>query len=156
MDENTKPINVLAERVWNGSAWHYPGIEALSAELTTLRQRAEAAEKQLAEAKRYGAPVDAVALSFVKDPCTKHNAYWTTSSGACMACRAEDAERRVAELEGAILAAEERGRWQEIEAMMKYADERRLPLATAGALLRRINYPHAKAAIDAAGGQHGS
>ena len=35
--EETKPIDVLACRVWNGSHWHYPHIETMIAELARLR-----------------------------------------------------------------------------------------------------------------------
>lgn len=56
----------------------------------------EALQAKLAEALKYGATIEgAIAASFVTRPCTKHNHYWTTSSGACMACRATDAEAKV-------------------------------------------------------------
>jgi len=60
--------------------------EDIVLELNRLVERAEKAE-------RYAAPENAVALSSVKRPCERHNQYWTTASGACMACRAEQAER---------------------------------------------------------------
>lgn len=48
---------------------------------------------ELAEAKKYGAPQDASILSYAAS-CKKckHADYWTTVSGACMACRATQAE----------------------------------------------------------------
>jgi NTP pyrophosphatase (non-canonical NTP hydrolase) len=42
--ENTTPIDVLADRVWSGTHWHYPNIEKLIARITAL-------EAELAEAK---------------------------------------------------------------------------------------------------------
>jgi hypothetical protein len=62
-----------------------------------------ALETQLAEALKYGARENATALSYVKNPCTKHNQYWTTISGDCMACRAVDAEDKLAALEAELL-----------------------------------------------------
>lgn len=58
------------------------------------------------EALKYGAPKDDVALSWVKNPCKRHNQYWTTASGSCMACRADSAEARAvaAEKRVAVLA----------------------------------------------------
>ena len=35
--EDTKPIDVLAARVWSGTHYHYPHIETMTAELTRLR-----------------------------------------------------------------------------------------------------------------------
>lgn len=35
--EDTKPIGVLASRIWSGTHWHYPHIEKMVAELTALR-----------------------------------------------------------------------------------------------------------------------
>lgn len=60
--------------------------------ITQLRERLDAVEKERDKALRYGAPENATALSHVKNPCTKHNQYWTTHYGSCMACRANDAE----------------------------------------------------------------
>lgn len=54
-------------------------------------------EAELAEARKYAAPENASALSSVKNSCTQHNQYWTTASGACMACRAEKAEAELAQ-----------------------------------------------------------
>ena len=34
--ENTTPIDVLADRVWSGTHWHYPNIEKLIARITAL------------------------------------------------------------------------------------------------------------------------
>lgn len=60
-----------------------------SEEITTLRA-------QLQEALKYGAPRDhGGLLAHVERPCDRHDRYWTTISGACMACRAEDAERQL-------------------------------------------------------------
>lgn len=68
----------------------------LLATISHLQSRLEAAEK-------FGAPVaGAVALSHVKDPCKLHNAYWTTSSGSCMACRAVQAEARATVLRAEV------------------------------------------------------
>ena len=36
--EDTKPIDVLADRVWAGNRYYYPGIERMIAELTRLRE----------------------------------------------------------------------------------------------------------------------
>lgn len=52
-------------------------------------------EADLDEARKYAAPENAKALSWVKKPCTKHNQYWTTATGGCMACRADDAETKL-------------------------------------------------------------
>lgn len=60
---------------------------------------------KLAEALKYGAPENAKALSSVKNPCTKHNQYWTTAMGACMACRACDAEANLAKATEALRIA---------------------------------------------------
>jgi len=35
--EKTKPIDVLATRVWSGTHWHYPHIETMIAEIERLR-----------------------------------------------------------------------------------------------------------------------
>ena len=39
--EDTKPIDVLADRVWAGTYWHYPHIEKMVAELRELRVKAD-------------------------------------------------------------------------------------------------------------------
>lgn len=67
-------------------------------------------ETQLAEALKYGAPENATALSYVKNPCTKHNQYWTTASGACMACRAETAETQLAAANEAVRVLQRRNK----------------------------------------------
>lgn len=65
--------------------------------------RIAALEAQLAEALKYGARDNAEALSCVKHLlCKKHNQYWTTISGACMACRAVDAESQLAAANEAV------------------------------------------------------
>lgn len=48
--EDTKPIDVLADRVWSGTRWHYPNIEKMVAELTSIRTQLAAAEQQLTTA----------------------------------------------------------------------------------------------------------
>ena len=41
--EKTKPIDVLASRVWGGTHWHYPHIETMIAEIGRLRKLYDAA-----------------------------------------------------------------------------------------------------------------
>jgi hypothetical protein len=41
--EKTKPIDVLASRVWSGTHWHYPHIETMIAEIERLRKLYDAA-----------------------------------------------------------------------------------------------------------------
>lgn len=67
-----------------------------------IREAIATLETQLAEALKYGARENAKALSYVKNPCKKHNQYWTTFSGACMACRAVNAETQLAAANEAV------------------------------------------------------
>jgi hypothetical protein len=46
------PIDLLASRVWSGSKWHYPHIEAMLAERELLRDELAAMRKQRDEARR--------------------------------------------------------------------------------------------------------
>jgi len=55
-------------------------------------------ERQLADAMKYGAPENATRLPYVKAKNCHHNDYWTTVSGACMACRAVEAEQKLTDL----------------------------------------------------------
>jgi len=41
--EKTKPIDALATRVWSGTHWHYPHIEAMISEIERLRKLYDAA-----------------------------------------------------------------------------------------------------------------
>lgn len=55
--EDTKPIDVLADRVWAGDRYYYPGIERMIAELTRLRSRAAEAHQWEEMAERTGLPL---------------------------------------------------------------------------------------------------
>ena len=79
----------------------------------------------LAEALKYGCPRDGVrALSWVKHPCKDHNEYWTTASGACMACRACEAESKCKALTQEI---------KDLETRLKAVDEDRTVWARSNA-----------------------
>ena len=82
----------IVERLRKGPMSDHHFNEAADT-ITQLRERLAAVEKERDKALRYGAPENSTALSHVKNPCTKHNQYWTTHSGGCMACRANDAEK---------------------------------------------------------------
>ena len=82
----------IVERLRKGPMSDHHFNEAADT-ITQLRERLDAVEKERDKALRYGAPENSTALSHVKNPCTKHNQYWTTHSGGCMACRANDAEK---------------------------------------------------------------
>ena len=47
------PIDLLASRVWSGSKWHYPHIEAMLAERELLRAEVASMQKQRDEARRW-------------------------------------------------------------------------------------------------------
>lgn len=65
----------------------------LRTQLSEALAKVKRVEGERDEALKYGAPEkDAKALSWVKEPCKIHNAYWTTHFGGCMACRATKAE----------------------------------------------------------------
>jgi hypothetical protein len=55
--EDTKPIDVLASRIWAGDRYYYPGIEQMTAELTRLRSRAAEAHQWEEMAERTGLPL---------------------------------------------------------------------------------------------------
>jgi hypothetical protein len=44
------PIDLLASRVWSGSKWHYPHIEAMLSDIKRLRDELAAMQKQRDEA----------------------------------------------------------------------------------------------------------
>ena len=46
------PIDLLASRVWSGSKWHYPHIEAMLSDIERLRAELAAAIKERDEARR--------------------------------------------------------------------------------------------------------
>ena len=99
----TTPTNA-AQREPSREAMQIAGIylppwnkEARNYLASTIDAHTEAIRTRLAEALKYGAPVAGAKLPpHIKTSCGKHDAYWTTISGACMACRAEDAEKRLA------------------------------------------------------------
>jgi hypothetical protein len=45
--ESDTPIDLLASRVWSGSKWHYPHIEAMLSDIERLRAELDAANAQL-------------------------------------------------------------------------------------------------------------
>jgi hypothetical protein len=45
--ESDTPIDLLASRVWSGSKWHYPHIEAMLSDIERLRAELAAANAQL-------------------------------------------------------------------------------------------------------------
>jgi hypothetical protein len=85
------------------------GVDWTPRELIEARAEIARLRRERNEALRYGAPeAGAKALSFVKNPCTKHDAYWTTMYGNCMACRANAAESELARLRAEAVTACER------------------------------------------------
>jgi hypothetical protein len=48
--EDTKPIDVLAGRVWSGTHWHYPNIEKMIERIHTITRDLAAAREELAAA----------------------------------------------------------------------------------------------------------
>lgn len=52
--ENTTPIDVLADRVWSGTKWHYPNIEKLIARITALEAKLTAALATVEKCKQAG------------------------------------------------------------------------------------------------------
>lgn len=70
----------------------YPVIDRTCA----CRGIVEELKTENAKLREYAAPVDARASTPRLKQCN-HNEYWTTFSGRCMACRAEDAELQLGE-----------------------------------------------------------
>lgn len=108
----------IVERLRKGPMSDHHFNEAADT-ITQLRERLDAVEKERDKALRYGAPENSTALSHVKNPCTKHNQYWTTHSGGCMACRANDAEKERDQLR----LSNERMRGTLLELRRLYASE---------------------------------
>lgn len=106
-----------------------------------LLEKVKAMELQLSEALKYAAPVNATASVPRLKPC-EHNEYWTTHSGACMACRATVAERLISEaIQWAIeengSAVDRQEREKDVE-NWKYLEGRRLAFA---AVINKLSAP---------------
>ena len=50
--ESDTPIDLIASRVWSGSKWHYPHIEAMLSDIERLRAELAAMKEQRDEARR--------------------------------------------------------------------------------------------------------
>ena len=78
----------------------------LRTDLAAKSSMLETMTKERDEALKYAAPVNAQAYVPRVNPC-KHNQYWTTAYGACMACRAGDAELQVGDAKDILLKCRE-------------------------------------------------